>query len=62
MATHAEAIAETLAGGGVEFLFGLPGGEVSIDKMVERPASPENREGSSDNESWSVVEDRIDGW
>jgi acetolactate synthase-1/2/3 large subunit len=28
MATHAEAIAETLAGCGVEFVFGLPGGEV----------------------------------
>jgi acetolactate synthase-1/2/3 large subunit len=28
MATHAEVIAETLAGCGVEFVFGLPGGEV----------------------------------
>ncbi len=28
MATHAEAIAETLAGRGVDFVFGLPGGEV----------------------------------
>ncbi len=28
MATHAEAVAETLAGCGVEFVFGLPGGEV----------------------------------
>ena len=37
-------------------------GPKSIDKMVERPDSPGNREGSSNSESWPVVEDRIDGW
>ena len=29
---------------------------------MERPASPWNRKGSSEKESWSAVEDRIHGW
>ena len=38
------------------------GGRRSIEKLIERPASPCNRKGSSEKESWSEVEDRIHGW
>ena len=31
-------------------------------RVIERPASPCQRKGSSEYESWSAVKDRIDDW
>ena len=45
---------------GTAAIWGAPGS--CIDLLIERPASARRRERSSENESWSVVEDRIHGW
>jgi hypothetical protein len=35
---------------------------ISVAKMIDRPASPGSRKGSSEKKSWSEVQDRIHGW